>query len=628
MSPEQAEGDIEHLGPRSDVYSLGGTLYYLLTGRPPLEGDIAEVLHAAQRGEFPPPRRHNSAIDPALEAVCLKAMAHRPAERYASPRALSEDIERWMADEPVSAHREPWLARLGRWTRRHRPLVSGAAALLVTAVVALGVSLIVIRRERDRADAARGLALANFEIAEAQRRRALANFRKARDAVDRMLTRVGDRSLRHVPQMESLRQRLLEDALEFNRDFLREEGDDPDVRRETARAYRRAAQVHEMLGRSNDADEEYARAVALAEAVAASAPRVPSDRLDLAEHLDHRARFLADCGRPAEAEAHWVRAEVLLRALAAASPEDPRPRRSLGFVDHNRGTMFYKLGRHAEAERALRAAIATREALADAEPGDLDLQFQVASGYNNLANLLEAMTRMADAEAVHRRALARLERLVARAPDNPEYRGFWAISLGNLGLLLKSIGRAPEAEANYRRALEIHRGLTADFPDTIDYKFRLAALFHNLGLVLEELGRIPDAEAADRESARLWEELVSRAPSIPEYRDNQAHVQNTLGNLWKDQGRNDEAEAAYRRAREIWGRLTAEYPTVPNYREGAAHVDNNLAIVLEVARGRVAEAERMYPAPSRPGRPWWPTTPRRRSIATSWRRPTPTWPTS
>src|SRR5262249_52037175 len=84
MSPEQAEGDLEHLGPRSDVYSLGATLYYLLTGKPPVEGDIAEVLRAAQRGEFPPPRRHDSTIDRALEAVCLKAMAHKLADRYAS----------------------------------------------------------------------------------------------------------------------------------------------------------------------------------------------------------------------------------------------------------------------------------------------------------------------------------------------------------------------------------------------------------------------------------------------------------------------------------------------------------------------------------------------------------------
>src|SRR5262249_45253178 len=128
MSPEQAEGDLERLGPRSDVYSLGATLYYLLTGRPPVEGDLHQVIRAVQRGEFPPPRRHDPAIDPALEAVCLRAMGHRPRNRYATPRALAEDLERWMADEPVSAWRDSFLERARRWMRRRRTAVMATAS--------------------------------------------------------------------------------------------------------------------------------------------------------------------------------------------------------------------------------------------------------------------------------------------------------------------------------------------------------------------------------------------------------------------------------------------------------------------------------------------------------------------
>ena len=84
MSPEQARGELDRLGPRSDVYSLGATLYCLLTGRPPFEGDdVGEVLRKVQRGEFRPPRQLDPSIDKALEAVCLKAMAARPEDRYA-----------------------------------------------------------------------------------------------------------------------------------------------------------------------------------------------------------------------------------------------------------------------------------------------------------------------------------------------------------------------------------------------------------------------------------------------------------------------------------------------------------------------------------------------------------------
>src|SRR5262249_9716560 len=101
MSPEQAHGDLDRLGPRSDVYSLGGTLHGLLTGRPPFEGeDIGAILRAVQDGHFERPSQVEVRLDKALEAVCLKAMAAKPEDRSPAPKALADDMERWMADEP------------------------------------------------------------------------------------------------------------------------------------------------------------------------------------------------------------------------------------------------------------------------------------------------------------------------------------------------------------------------------------------------------------------------------------------------------------------------------------------------------------------------------------------------
>jgi serine/threonine protein kinase len=137
MSPEQAAGRVDLLGPPSDVYSLGATLYYLLTGKPPFnQSSVAAILQAVQTGDFQPPRQVNPQVGQALDAVCRRAMALSPADRYRSPRELIDDLERWMADEPVSAWKESPLAKAARWTRKNRAWSLAGIVMMVT--VSLG----------------------------------------------------------------------------------------------------------------------------------------------------------------------------------------------------------------------------------------------------------------------------------------------------------------------------------------------------------------------------------------------------------------------------------------------------------------------------------------------------------
>ena len=101
---------------------------------------MAEVLQKVERGDFPPPRQLRPDTPRPLEAICLKAMAREPAARYATALELAADLERWLADEPVRAYREPLAARARRWARRHRTLVASVLSTLLLVLLLGGAA--------------------------------------------------------------------------------------------------------------------------------------------------------------------------------------------------------------------------------------------------------------------------------------------------------------------------------------------------------------------------------------------------------------------------------------------------------------------------------------------------------
>jgi serine/threonine protein kinase len=319
MSPEQAAGRPALVGPRSDVYALGATLYEALTLEPPFPGrDREELRRQVAAGEPAPLRRHNPSVPAALETVVLKAMAAEPERRYATAQELADDLRRFLEDRPVLAKPPTALDRAAKFARRHRAAV---AAALIATLVGLAATAAVFWFQRRETEAALGKARAQETEARRQGQRAERNSERALSGMMRVLLRLEDKRYDDVPRIGELREDLVGRGLEFWREFIHEDDPDPAVRHESARAYLNIASAYSAYGKGPEAREMLGKARALLERLTAERP----DDLNYRRTLNAVQHFLATMytseGLKSKAHEEWLRYGELLRATVPLQPD-------------------------------------------------------------------------------------------------------------------------------------------------------------------------------------------------------------------------------------------------------------------------------------------------------------------
>ncbi|VTR92225.1 serine threonine protein kinase : Serine/threonine protein kinase OS=Pirellula staleyi (strain ATCC 27377 / DSM 6068 / ICPB 4128) GN=Psta_3450 PE=3 SV=1: Pkinase [Gemmata massiliana] len=257
MSPEQAVGQRGVVDHRTDIYSLGATLYELLTLTPVFDvEDGRALLYQLVHRDPRPPRTVDRSIPPELETIVLKAIAKAPTDRYATAQEFAADLQRFLDDRPVLARRPTLRDRAAKWVRRHRLLVAIAAGCFLLTTVGLAISTALIAREKIAAeDAYRRECRAKeqerqrAEEAEARRLEADQNYLRTRRAVD-LFVELSNEELFDFLPLTGLRVRLLEAAIAYYQE-LSESRADPLVRANLETIRGRVARLHEDLGSLN-----------------------------------------------------------------------------------------------------------------------------------------------------------------------------------------------------------------------------------------------------------------------------------------------------------------------------------------------------------------------------------------
>lgn len=566
MPPEQTV-DSASVTAAADIYSMGATLYHLLTGRPPFQAaSLMETIRQITTQEPVAPRQLNPSLDRDLETICLKCLQKEPLRRYGSAAALADDLRRYLEGRPIVARPLNWVERSWRWCRRNpvpAAWISVAATFALVSVLAILVGYI------------------RTAAALAESRRHLA---QTVGAVNDLFTRFSEDDLKDEPGMQPLRVELLGRAKEHLKTLLSESDGDPLLRDYVAEARflvgvaqmedenQRPAALSELLEAvrmqrmlRDEPTADPVRRTARVKSLSLSLTALASFRLNEARRLADTAasaepaesdsKWAAVDARCAEAESLYLEARKLRESLVTTDVRAPSAKNAvalsladgelteveaarllssavmnLGILAENRSLLAARRGDaevqgtrrreasglYADAQRLRNQAKKLLLAESAATPSSVRLEQDLGKGEFQLARLWLADGSPTTEEAAvgHlRAAVEHFEAVVRATPESLANRHRLGIAQSLLGATLAQRGELDAAWNALEQATRYSRALALGNPTVTDYQRELADLYVRRGLLREAKGEREAAAGEYGEAVRVLEGSLSATPA-------------------------------------------------------------------------------------------------------------------
>ncbi len=456
MSPEQAT-DSGRVTAQSDVYSLGATLYNLLTGRPVFQAATPlETLRQVLDEEPVDPCALNRDIDKDLSTICLKCLQKSPTNRYESALDLANELQRYLSGSPIHARPLGPLARVWRWSRRNRLVATLAVAATVGLVGGLATTTV-----------------AYFQTAAAHQR-SEESFRQAIGMINVFFTSVSEETLLDQPGLQPLRYDLLKQARRYYSGFLRQREGDPDIQDQLADTHYRVGRITAEVESPEAALGNYEEALAIQQQLVADYPNSLAHRVSLADTLNAKGEALFFVGELDASIKVFRESKSIRQHLHDESPGDVELARKLANTYMNISVVLGNQEKRNESVSHLQTAQKIRSAV-DKNHNDSKLLRDLAKGYYNLGKVLDDSNRLEESADNYREAIGTLEKL-SQIESTMTDRHLTHLCL--FSLAQTQFESVPDlAMSNYQRALDGAAPLAAANPSVVRFQ-QIVGLIH------------------------------------------------------------------------------------------------------------------------------------------------------